>query len=434
VRGRRTLAVALVVAALAGSGAAEAGAQQQRQAAPSAGEINQSQRRLQEIRRQRTQLRNELQQLRTRVGDATRELRNLEGQVTSSSDVLRELDFQINEAQFQIERTSQDLTEMQERLARRTDVLHRRLADIYKRGPLHSQEVLLSASGFADLLNRYKYLYLVARQDRALVREVLGLRDELVAQERSLQQSFAQLDLLKRDKVQEHRELEGLERQRRQTLTSFQSRERTVRQQEQRLAQDERRLAALITELERRRREAEAREAARVAAERREAERRRAAAAAAGRPAPAPAPARAPARGPTINAAARGSLPWPVDGRLIYRFGRVVQPNGTAVRMNGIGIAAAAGSNVRAVEAGTVVLASDFEGYGPTVVVSHGAGYYSLYLHLRSVSVREGAEVTRGQALGSVGGNGRAEGPHIEFQLRAPGGEAVDPLIWLRAR
>jgi murein hydrolase activator len=110
----------------------------------------------------------------------------------------------------------------------------------------------------------------------------------------------------------------------------------------------------------------------------------------------------------------------------------VIQPNGTAIRMNGIGIAAAAGTSVRAVEGGTVVLASNFEGYGPTVVISHGGGYYSLYLHLRAASVREGTDVAKGQVVGTVGGSGRPEGPHIEFQIRAPGGEAVDPLVWLR--
>jgi murein hydrolase activator len=392
-------------------------------AAAQSTEIQQSQRRLEEIRRQRAQLRSELQQLRTRVADASSELRNIESQVASSADLLREIDFQINETQYQIERNSQELTEMQQRLAERKGTLHTRLADIYKRGPLHSQEVLLSASSFADLLNRYKYLYLIARHDRSLVREVLGLRDQLVVRERTLQRNIEQLDALKRERGEEHSQLAGLEVQRRRALTGFQSRQRTVQQQEQRLAQDERRLANLITELERRRREAE-----RAAAARREAERRRAAAA--GRPAPA-AP---PARGPTITAAARGSLQWPLDGRLIYRFGRVVQPNGTAIRMNGIGLAAPAGTSVRAVEAGTVVLASNFEGYGPTVVVSHGGGYYSLYLHLRDIAVRDGTEVTRGQSVGTVGGSGRSEGPHIEFQIRAPGGEAVDPMVWLRPR
>jgi murein hydrolase activator len=104
------------------------------------------------------------------------------------------------------------------------------------------------------------------------------------------------------------------------------------------------------------------------------------------------------------------------------------------LRFNGIGIAAAPGTRVRAIEAGTVVMAGPFEGYGPTVVVSHGGGYYSLYLYLRDISVKEGDEVTRAQLIGGVGGENTPEGPHIEFQIRAPGGEAVDPLIWLQRR
>lgn len=412
----RTLLGTALLALLAG-GAPSAGVAQQ------TNEITESQRRLEQIRRERARLRAELEQIRSRVHDASTALRNIEGQVATSADLLREIEFQIAEAQYQIERTSQELVEIQTRLAQRTTALHRRLAEIYKRGPVHTQEVLFTANSFSDLLNRYKYLYLLARHDRALVREVLGLRDQLLARDRALKRDMAQLELLQQEKAREHGELASLEQQRRRALSGLQTQERSTRQREQQLAQDERRLTALIAELERRRREAERREA-----ERREAERRRAEAA--GRAAPA-APA---ARGPTITAAARGSLAWPLEGRLIYRFGRAVQPNGTAVRMNGIGIAAAAGTAVRAVEAGTVVLASPFEGYGPTVVVSHGGGYYSLYLHLREISVREGAEVTRGQVVGTVGGSGRREGPHIEFQIRAPGGEAVDPLIWLRPR
>lgn len=79
-------------------------------------------------------------------------------------------------------------------------------------------------------------------------------------------------------------------------------------------------------------------------------------------------------------------------------------------------------------------MAGPFEGYGPTVVLSHGGGYYSLYLYLDEIQVQEGEPVARGQVVGSVGGTRTPEGPHIEFQIRAPGGEAVDPLTWLQQR
>jgi septal ring factor EnvC (AmiA/AmiB activator) len=79
-------------------------------------------------------------------------------------------------------------------------------------------------------------------------------------------------------------------------------------------------------------------------------------------------------------------------------------------------------------------MAAPFEGYGPTVVVSHGGGYYSLYLYLKDIQVQPGATVAKGQVIGTVGGENTPEGAHVEFQIRTPGGEAVDPLTWLRGR
>ena len=93
---------------------------------------------------------------------------------------------------------------------------------------------------------------------------------------------------------------------------------------------------------------------------------------------------------------------------------------------------------MQAVRGGRVVLAGPFEGYGPTVILSHGNGFYTLYMYLEEIGVVEGRDVTAGQVVGTVGGADTPEGPHIEFQIRAPvdGGnpQAQDPLMWLRAR
>src|SRR5207237_8890499 len=94
-----------------------------------------------------------------------------------------------------------------------------------------------------------------------------------------------------------------------------------------------------------------------------------------------------------------GALAWPVDGNVVYRFGPDRKPNGVVLRNNGIGIAAHAGTPVRAVEAGTVKMAQPLEGYGPTVMISHGGGYYSVYLYLGTIAVRNEQRVTTGQVL-----------------------------------
>jgi murein hydrolase activator len=383
-------------------------------------EIVESQRRLEQIRRERAQLRDEMASIRVRVSDISSELRNLERQMGASTNVLSEIDFQLGAQQEQISRNTLELLTTQDRLAERRAILQRRLRDIYKRGPLHTTEVLLGANSFSDLLNRYRYLFIVARQDRALVAEVTRLEQQLVSRERTLRRNLTDLQRLLEEKALEHSQLEVLENRQRGALRDTQARERTASQRMQQLARDEQRLSDLIVGLESRRREAE-----RLAAERRRA------AEAAGTPAPATPRATA---GTGFTTADLGRFSWPVDGRVLYRFGRVTQPNGTTLRYNGIGIGASAGTVVRAIEAGTVVMAGQMEGYGPTVVLSHGGGYYSLYLYLRELRVKEGDEVTRNQPIGSVGGEQTPEGAHIEFQIRAPGGEAVDPLVWLQRR
>ena len=393
-------------------------------------QLSESQRRLQEIRAERTQLRSELSGIRSRVHDVTSEIRNIQRQREVSAALLRELTFQMTETQRKIDETTDELLRTQDELAQKKALLNRRLRDIYKRGPLQTEEVLLTANSFADLLNRYKYLYIVARRDRTLVGDVAELQHQLELREQELRRSFTDLTYLQNERAQENAQLGSMAAQRTSTLSSLRSHERTTVQRIDELLRDERRLTSLMATLEARRREEERRERDRLAA----AERDRNAARAAGRPAPAAPTPVAPRPAPTLTTASMGNLGWPVQGNVVYRFGRALQTNGTAIRYNGIGIGAAAGSPVRAVEGGRVEMAAPFEGYGPTVVISHGGGFYSLYLYLKDVQVQQGATVAKGQVVGTVGGEGTPEGAHLEFQIRTPGGEAVDPLAWLRGR
>lgn len=379
-------------------------------------QISESQRRLQEIRAERQRLRRELQGIQGRVGSVSAEIRIIQQQQQMSAALLREIGTQLGQTERQIDSTTAEMILTQAELANKKEMLNRRLREIYKRGPLQSAQVLLSAHSFGDLLNRYKYLHLVARRDRQLVHEVGELARELELREVELRRSLADMQYLQNEREQENATLTNLRQDRTQTLTSLRTTQRRATSRLETLARDERRMTGLIAELERRRREGE----------------RRAAAASATRPAGSAAPSRPAAS--SMTTADLGNLDWPVSGQVVYSFGRSRQSNGTTIRYNGIGIGAAPGTAVRAIEGGTVEMAAPFEGYGPTVVVSHGGGYYSLYLYLREVMVRPGAQITKGQTVGTVGGEGTPEGAHVEFQIREPGGSAVDPLTWLRRR
>ncbi|HEX7050501.1 MAG TPA: peptidoglycan DD-metalloendopeptidase family protein [Longimicrobiales bacterium] len=374
-------------------------------------ELRESQLRLEEIRKEREELQREMQDLRSRVSDVSGRLENIERRAKISADALRELEFQSATLAAAAHETTGRLIRTRDRLTERKIVLRRRLRSIYKRGPLHAVRVLLSAKSFGDLLTRYKYLHLIARYDRALLEEVGELERQLAAQEQELVADLGQLQRLRAEKLDEFARLQTLEREQQLALRRFRARERQAEGRLAQLARDEARLTDVIADLERKRKEEERR---RVAAS--------------GEPAP---------EG-TITTSDLGALDWPVDGRLVYRFGPQRKPNGVLLRWNGIGIGAPPGTPVRAVEAGTVMMAGPFEGYGPSVMVSHGGGYYTLYLYLGTVRVQTGQQIIAGQVIGTVGGERTPEGPHVEFQVRAPidNGipEPVDPLNWLRAR
>ena len=370
-------------------------------------EIIDSQRRLEEVREERSRLQQQLTNLDGRARDAASELAIVERQVSASRSAVAEVDFQVDAVASEIEGTSRNLLRTRERLQTSKAVLQRRIRDIYKRGELHPVRVMLGAGSFSDLLTRYRYLRLIASYDRTLVRRVGELETDLEQQNDDLQISMVSLGRLRQSRLSEVAALRSVEERHRRTLVSYRAQEEMASNRLEEIDRDETRISALLTNLEARRVEIE-----RTAARR-------------GAPS-------------TLLTADIGTMNWPVDGELIYRFGREERPNGTVLRWNGIGIGAPAGTPIQAVEAGTVVLAGPFEGYGLTVVLSHGGGFYTLYLYLEEIGVNQGREVAVGQVVGTVGGADTPEGPHMEFQIRAPidGGapRAQDPLAWLRAR
>jgi murein hydrolase activator len=369
-------------------------------------EIQASQARLEEIRAERARLQRNMQTLQGRAQDLSGELTNIERQATASAEALRELEYQTVALGARVDDITRQLIQSRDRLQERTVVLNQRLRVMYRQGPLHTIRVLLSAQSFADVLNRYKYLHLISVHDRLLVEEIGALERGLALQEQELQRSMSRIEQLRAEKLSEFAQLQHLEQTRARALREVRGEVTQAERRIQQLAADERRLTALIEEMER----------ARI-----EEERRRAAAGVAG------------AAG-NLSVANMGQLRWPVQGQLLYGYGPERRPGGVVLRRNGIGIRAAPGTAVAAIGQGTVVRARTMEGFGPGVVLSHGGGYYSLYLYMGEIRVREGQDVAAGEVLGTVG-RGPEEGPHLYLQIHVPRqGQApspVDPLQWL---
>jgi septal ring factor EnvC (AmiA/AmiB activator) len=361
-------------------------------------EIDASRRRLDSIRVERQRLQGESQRLQGRVKDVGAALRNIEAQQRSTHTIINEIDRQIGGLNNQVDRVSAEAVLAQDNMVEAQAILERRLVDIYKRGAMYAWQVLLSAESFGDLISRYKYLYLTSRHDRALLTEVEDLRERVATRRNELLGLRTTLDRSRAERDAELNRYTNLantsERQLRQLQRTGQDTERQLTQ----LERDEEDINRQITAL--------------IAAARR-----------AGSTRPG-----------TITTADIGQLDWPVEGRIVFNFGRDRQPDGVVLRHNGIGIGAAAGTPVRVISGGTVVRIQRWSTYGLLVLVDHGAEHYSLYAQLGQAQVAVGDDVSKGQTIGTIGSANSEYGPHLHFEIRGAQGIALDPTAWLRSQ
>ncbi len=372
--------------------------------------LRQRQTELDRIRKERADLERRQRDLQRSVRSLTSEVANLDRQAATTATLVRTLDEQLESITAEIDSATARVTRAQLELEQRRTTMQQHVRGIYKRGPLFSVEAMLAAQSFGELLARYKYLHELARHDRSLVARVERLRDEVAMQRGQLVRLQDELVLNREEKAREEERLRELEGERQRSLVTARRSAQQTTDRLRAIARDEQRVTSLIATLDAERRAAEAR-------------------ARAGGATPSVASATS-----TLRTSDIGRLDWPVEGDIIYRFGRVVSPNNTATRWNGVGIGTAIGTPVKALSAGEVALADRLGTYGLTVIVQHGGGDYSVYGSLGNASVKKGDKVTKGQTIGTVGIADPELGPHLHLEIRRDRGQAVDPLEWLRGR
>ncbi len=365
--------------------------------------LRQQREELDAIRRERGDLQARRPELQGRAHDLADESQNLRRQAETTARLVRSLDTQLLTINADVDSTTGSLQRAEQEVMNRRLTLKHRLVDIYKRGPMYSTQALLSARTFGELVGRYKYLHELALRDRSVVRRVEDLYTEIDGQRALLLTLQRELQRNRTDKAMEEQRLRSLEGSRSRTLAEVQESQQQITERLARIQRDEQRLTQLFATMEDTRKRNEARPNA-------------------------PAPTTS-----TLKTSDFGKLAWPVAGEILYRFGRAINPNNTAIRWNGIGIQAPQGTEVRAIAGGEVMVADPIGTYGLTVIVQHGGGDYSVYGSLSRADVRKGDRLAAGDVLGAVGRADPDMEPHLHLEIR-PKGRALDPLAWLSRR
>jgi septal ring factor EnvC (AmiA/AmiB activator) len=356
---------------------------------------------LDRIRHERDSLEARMRALQGQVHTLSDEVTNLRHQEEATARLVKSLDEQIVTLNAEVAETNEKLARAQEEVTERKATLRNRVRDIYKRGPLFAAEALLSARSFGELVARYKYLHELAAYDRAVVQRVETLYKQIDGQRQLLVRLEDEFARNRAEKAREQQRLRDLALQRQRNLNQAQQSAAQLATRLQRIQEDEAKVTSVIAALEKARSGDDAR-------------------------------ADAPGTS-SIRTSDFGKLGWPVEGDILYGFGRAINPNNTAIRWNGVGIAAPKGTPVHTIAAGEVVVADVIGTYGVTVIVQHGGGDYSVYGSLLRAAVRVGSKVGKGDVIGFVGQADPDEVPHLHFEIR-PKGRATDPLLWLQQR
>jgi len=350
------------------------------------------------------QIRRQIQDVRDRIArEETRKLTTL----SSLERILLQKSLIRNELSLlsvQTAKTSQELAALRRsipslraRLEREKKAMEKTLVTLYKHGRLSYLQLFFRTEDIGALVSENKNLSVLAGYQEDILRRYKTSLAELTAAEKDLKAQSASLERLTAEARAKRRELEEQETRHKrligqiqknkadyeQTLRELEDRARQLRQLMERLLRQEVVLPTPFIPLYER----------------------------------------------------KGRLPWPVEGRIVSRFGLERHPQfRTATRNNGIDIAPG-GENavVKAVHGGRVVYAGYFQGYGNLLILDHGLNYYSLYGHCSEFLTATGDLVESEQPIGVAGDVGSLLGVTLYLEIRHKT-TPQDPLKWLSSR
>lgn len=406
-----------------------------------------NQQKLNRINQEISAARNQLSASQAQVSSLTGQINVLDGQISVTSSQIAQTQTEINTTRASINVKIQELDAKSAEIVKQNDDLNERLAAMYKNGEAGYLEVLLGSTSFSELLTNIDMISRIYQQDEDFMQQLQVQYDQLADTKRELEALESQL---KAQEAQLQAEKASLQASRSQVAGLRAQAQQDVAAQNA-LIDDLNSSAASITALIRAE-EAAAKKAAQEEAARKAAAAQAAAAQQKASASKATASSTAKAAsssstksysggtatysatantGTTIIGSGTFCLPAPQYTRISSPFGYRIHPISHVRKLHtGIDFGAPAMSPAVAGADGTVIYAGWYNGYGNTVVISHGNGISTLYAHNTSLCVTKGQSVKRGQQIAYIGSTGNSTGPHCHFEVRI-NGTPVNPAPYL---
>lgn len=358
---------------------------------------------LQEAQDEKAQLEKALKEAQGTIEDLKDSKGDIESKVTELNQQLMDISARITDLENQLTAKSEDIQETKDELAGAKEREAQQYADMkvriqfmYENGQTSYLEALLSSRNISEFLNSADYIAQIQSYDRQKLTEYQDTVESIVNLEAQLEQEYTDLEALK---------------------STVESNKATVaammRQKESELADISGDIEDAQSDADYYAAEIQAQEELIAAIKRAEAEKA--------------------AAGVEEHPYTGGTFRWPCPSstRVTSDYGTRVSPmSGASSNHKGIDIGASAGADIIAAADGTVTAASYSSAAGNYVMIDHGGGLYTVYMHASSLLVSPGQTVSAGDVIAKVGSTGISTGSHLHFGVSL-NGSYVSPWSYL---
>lgn len=330
--------------------------------------------------------------------DLTEYVEKLDGQLATVQEKIADLKSKITEKEAEIIQTQEELAAAVEDQENQYEAMKKRIKFMYEKGDNLYMELIFSSESFGDMLNKAEYIEMLSAYDRMMLDKYVATRELIELYKEQLEEERSYLEDAKAGVENEEASLNSLidEKKNRieQVSDDINAKEAAIAEYEAYIQEQNETIAILE--------KAVAEEKERLAEE-----------------------SRLKYDG--------GMFKWPAPSytAISSEYGNRVHPTlGVEKFHNGLDMAAPGGSPILAAYDGNVVAADYSNSMGNYVMIDHGDGLYTIYMHASALYVSKGSFVTKGQNIAAVGSTGRSTGNHLHFSVRL-NGSYVSPWNYL---
>lgn len=347
-----------------------------------------------------------IKELETLKADTETYVRKLDSQLETLNVEVNRLEGNIRDKEKTIEETAVKLDEAGKVEKKQYEAMKKRIKYMYEKGDSSYLDLLLQSKSMSELLNRAEYISKISEYDRNMLDQYAAVKDGIADDKAQLEKEKAELVVLQEQTTSKKNSVETLVNEKSAELKKVNSQigtktaqveayEKDIKAQEDKIKQ---------IEAEIKRQEEEARKKAEAA-------------------------------GQKYNTVSIGNIkfiwPCPSSSRITSGFGGRESPTeGASSNHQGIDIGAPTGSNIVAAADGTVTISTYSYSAGNYIMLNHGGGVSTVYMHCSQLLVSAGDTVKQGQVIAKVGSTGYSTGPHLHFGVRL-NGSYVNPAKYV---